>query len=248
MAPIINGLLNKIKYELIEFVPDSIWVYEYPVHFCGFNINARMTVIRLSDGTLMLHSPCEISQVLRGIISAIGTVQYIVAPGTFHFLHVTSAQTAFPEAETFICPGIESKEPQMKFDWILGDKSPLGWKDDLEQVLVRGSREMCEVAFFHKPSKTLLLVDLIENYGDNTENTGLGIKFWWKIVFHMWNKPKPAPEYQLGWKDKKAAKESLERMLEWDFERIVISHGDLIENDAKAVAKQAWLVPLSADT
>ena len=117
----------------------------------------------------------------------------------------------------------------------------------MEQVLVRGSRLMWEVAFFHKPSKTLLLVDLIENIGDKTEGVGLGIKLWWKAVFHMWNKPRPAPEYQIGWKDKKAAKQSLERMLTWDFERIVLSHGDLIESDAKAAAREAWSVPLSSD-
>ncbi|ACJ28096.1 Conserved hypothetical protein [Shewanella piezotolerans WP3] len=158
-----------------------------------------------------------------------------------------SAQAAFPKAETYICPGIETKQPQMKFDWILGDKSPTAWEKDMEQVLVRGSRFMSEVAFFHKPSKTLLLVDLIENIGDKTEEVGLGIKLWWKAVFHMWNKPRPAPEYQIGWKDKKAAKHSLERMLAWDFERIILSHGDLIESDAKAAAREAWSAPLSSD-
>jgi glyoxylase-like metal-dependent hydrolase (beta-lactamase superfamily II) len=61
----------------------------------------------------------------------------------------------------------------------------------------------------------------------------------------MWNHPKPAPEYQLGWKDKAAARQSLKRILEWDFDRIVLSHGDLIEDDAKATARQAWEVPLS---
>ncbi|WP_228371142.1 DUF4336 domain-containing protein [Shewanella piezotolerans] len=180
-------------------------------------------------------------------MSALGTVRSIVGPGSYHYLHVPSAQAAFPKAETYICPGIETKQPQMKFDWILGDKSPTAWEKDMEQVLVRGSRFMSEVAFFHKPSKTLLLVDLIENIGDKTEEVGLGIKLWWKAVFHMWNKPRPAPEYQIGWKDKKAAKHSLERMLAWDFERIILSHGDLIESDAKAAAREAWSAPLSSD-
>ena len=231
--------------DLLEFVPDTIWLYQYPVHYSGIDFNSRMSIVRLSDGSLMLHSPCDISQELRKVISTIGSVRYIVAPGSYHYLHVTAAQAAFPEAETYICPGIESKQPQLKFDWILGDRAPPAWESDIEQVLVRGSRLMCEVAFFHKASKTLLLVDLIENIGDETENTGLGIKFWWKLVFRMWNKPKPAPEYQIGWKNKKAAKQSLECMLEWDFEHIVLSHGDLIESGAKAAAREAWVVPLS---
>jgi len=62
----------------------------------------------------------------------------------------------------------------------------------------------------------------------------------------MWNNPKPAPEYQLGWKDRQAASRSLRRILSWDFDRIIIAHGDLIEKDAKEVALQAWRQPLAS--
>ena len=60
----------------------------------------------------------------------------------------------------------------------------------------------------------------------------------------MWENPKPAPEYQLGWKDKKAACRSLMKILEWDFDRIIIAHGDLIEENARQVALKAWRRPL----
>jgi glyoxylase-like metal-dependent hydrolase (beta-lactamase superfamily II) len=62
----------------------------------------------------------------------------------------------------------------------------------------------------------------------------------------MWNDPAPAPEYRFGWKDRSAARASLERILAWDFDRIVISHGDLVERDAKNVARRAWRRVLSS--
>ena len=55
----------------------------------------------------------------------------------------------------------------------------------------------------------------------------------------MWDNPRAAPEYR-GWTDRKAAANSLRRILLWDFERIVLSHGDLIERNAKQVALKAW--------
>ncbi len=232
------------RYELLEFVPGTLWLCEYPVHFGGMDFLARMTVLRLQGGDILLHSPCEIDTHLKAAIDALGPVRALIAPGNFHHLHVPSAQAAFPEAETYICPGIERKQPQLHFDWILGDTAPPAWEEELEQVLVRGNRIIWEVAFFHRPSKTLLLVDLIENVGDKTRGAGLGLKLWFKLVFRMWNKPRPAPEYQMGWKDKASAKESLERILAFDFERIVLSHGNLIESDAKAAAREAWSVPL----
>ena len=112
--------------------------------------------------------------------------------------------------------------------------------------MVRGNKFIWEVAFFHKPSKTLLVVDLIENFTDQTPNVNWLLKLWWKVVFQMWDNPKPAPEYQMGWRDKAAARESLERILEWDFDKIVLSHGDLIEANAKSMALEAWEKPLSA--
>ena len=72
------------------------------------------------------------------------------------------------------------------------------------------------------------------------EDVSWTLKLWWKWVFRMWNNPKPAPEYQLGWQDKNAASLTLKKILDWDFERIVIAHGDLIEENAKQVAIHAW--------
>ncbi len=232
---------------LVEYIPNQIWLCEYPVHYAGLDFYSRMTAIALPNGNLMLHSPCAIDPEMKQALDRIGKVAYIVAPGTYHYLHVPSAQQAFPEAETYICPGIERKRPDLEFDWILGDRSPDVWKDDLEQVLVRGNRFIWEVAFFHKSSRALVLVDLVENIGDRTEGVGWGLKLWWQVVFHMWNNPKPAPEYQLGWKDKKAARRSLESILQWDFERVILAHGDLIETNAKAVLRKAWAVPLEAN-
>ena len=103
---------------------------------------------------------------------------------------------------------------------------------------------MWEVAMLHKPSKTLLLVDAIEYFTDQTEDVSWQLKVWWKVVLRMWNKPKPAPEYQLGWKDKVAARASFEAILAWDFDRIVLSHGDNITQGAKEMARNAWTPPL----
>lgn len=233
--------------ELVEYIPNQIWLCEYPVHYAGLDLYSRMTVIGLLNGNLMLHSPCIIDPEIKQALDRIGKVAYIIAPGTYHHLHVASAQEAFPEAETYICPGIERKCPDLEFDWILGDRSPEVWKDDLEQVLVRGNRFISEVAFFHKSSRTLVLVDLVENIGDRTKGVSWGLKLLWKVVFQMWNHPKPAQQYQFGWKDKKAARRSLESILQWDFERVVLAHGDLISTNAKTVLRKAWAVPLQVN-
>ncbi len=231
--------------DLVEYQKDTIWIKEYPIRYAGMDLSSRMTVVRLSNGNLFIHSPCEIDENTRVSITRLGKVGFIVAPGSYHYLHVESAQQAFPDAETFICPGVERKRPEMIFGGLLGDRADERWRSDFEQVLVRGNRFIREVAFYHKPTRTLILVDLIENFTDDTPDVSWILILWWKLFFRMWNNPKPAPEYQVGWKDKKAAARSLRRILNWDFERIILAHGDLIENNAKAVATKAWRRPMA---
>ncbi|MGA8278192.1 MAG: DUF4336 domain-containing protein [Rhodanobacteraceae bacterium] len=229
--------------QLTEFIPDQIWLLDYPVEYAGCRFNARMSIVRLANGTLMLHSPCDMDDATAKAVSGLGSVSCIVAPGSFHYMYVAKAQSRFPAAKTYICPGVERKVPRLRFDWILGNCPPNEWGDTMDQVLIRGSRFMWEVAMLHKPSKTLLLVDAIENFTDQTANVNWQVKAWFKL-FGMWNKPKAAPEYRIGWKDKIAARASLEEILEWDFDSIVLSHGDNITENAKELARQAWTPPL----
>jgi hypothetical protein len=230
---------------LTEYVPNQIWLKEYPIRFKGTRFNSRMTVIRLPDSRLILHSPCPMDTETKASLEALGPVAFIVAPGNFHHLHIESAQAAFPQAETFICPGLERKRPELKFDWILGDRVDPRWQGTIAQRLVRGTRIIWEVAFLHIPSRTLILVDLIENFTDQTPGVNWLLRFWFKAIFRMWNRPKAAPEYQLGWGGRKVAGKSLEGILEWDFSRVVLAHGDLIEHDAKAILREAWKTPLA---
>ena len=188
----------------------------------------------------MLHSPCDITAAMAEKISALGPVAHIVAPGNYHALYAATAQAAFPRAKTWICPGIERRRPGLKYDGVLGDAAPADWTGEIDQVLVQGTRYMREVAMFHRASRTLILVDLIENFTDATPHIGWLLKFLFKYVLHMWNKPRPAPEYRMGWSNRRKAAKSLRRILEWDFQRTVLAHGDLIDRDAREVAAAAW--------
>jgi hypothetical protein len=232
-------LTAKSTITLAPYVADQIWLCPYPVRLAGTRFMARMTVIRLASGNLMLHSPCQITPTIAGEISALGQVAYIVAPGNFHHLYAATAQAAFPTAKTWICPGVEKRNRNLKYDGVLGDTAPAAWAGQIDQVLVQGTRIMREVAMFHRASRTLVLVDLIENFSDATPHTGM-LKFWFKYVLAMWDHPRPAPEYRIGWSDRKAAAQSLCRIMAWDFQRIVLSHGELIERNARQVAGRAW--------
>ncbi len=232
---------------LIEYVKGQIWIFEYPIRFGGMDLFARTTIIRLNNGELVIHDPSSLDKDIKSEIDSLGVVKYIIAPGNYHHLFVTDFQEKYPSAETFICPGLERKRPDLKFDWILGEKPDARLGGTLEQALIQGTRFIWEVAFFHKPSKTLILVDLLENIGDNYQHkAGLWLQFWWKIIFRMWNNPKAAPEYQMGWGNKKFVKNGLNKILSWNAERVILAHGENIEKNVHSVLSTAWEKVLTA--
>ena len=49
---------------LTSFIADQIWLHPYPVRLAGTRFEARMTVIRLTSGQIMLHSPSPITAAL----------------------------------------------------------------------------------------------------------------------------------------------------------------------------------------
>ena len=46
--------------QLSEYIKDQIWIYEYPIQFSAMDLFARLTIIKLENGDLLIHDPCEI--------------------------------------------------------------------------------------------------------------------------------------------------------------------------------------------
>lgn len=225
---------------LRPWVPGQIWLTEYPVRYCGTRIHARTTIVRLGDGSLWIHSPGPVDAGIKAEIEALGRVGHLVAPGNFHFSHIQKASETWPDARVWICPGVERECPRLSYDGIVETGSELPWSEEFDWQVVDGHPVIKEVLFLHRSTKTLIVVDLIENIGDVTPGTNWVLRWWWKGVFRMWNRPRPAPEYRLRLGGRAALRTALDRVLEWDFERIIIAHGENIDRDARAAACDAW--------
>lgn len=231
---------------LQPFVPDRIWIREYLVRLGGAQLNARMTVIRLESGNLLIHSPGPFDAPIAAEVAALGRVAAIIAPGNLHWLHVRSCQQAFPNALTYICPGVEKRARTLSYDFVLGDEAPPLWAHELSQVALQGTRLVREVAFFHHASRTLILTDLVENLTPATPGTNWLLRTTFRLL-GMWNRPTPAPEYVIAWGDKPRVRAALKRILAWDFDRVILAHGDLITREARPRVAQAWRKVLGQD-
>ena len=58
----------------------------------------RMTVVRLRNGDLFLHSPVAFDSALADRLQTMGKVRHLVSPNQFHYAHIAEWSRAFPQA------------------------------------------------------------------------------------------------------------------------------------------------------
>jgi hypothetical protein len=194
-----------------------------------------MTVLRLRDGQLILHSPVPISSELRDELDALGRVGFIVVPEA-HGKFAGQAAELFPSARLLAAPGPPARRESLAFHASLADEPPAAWAGQVESHLVLGFR-LHEVALFHRPSRTLLLTDLCFNIQRSSSRIA-------RLVFRangMWRRFGPSRIIRAAAvSDRAALERSLERVLAWDFDRVVPAHGDVIEQGGRAAIRAAW--------
>jgi hypothetical protein len=224
---------------LRELVTD-LWVVERPQRFYGLEVGTRMTVMRLADGSLLLHSPVSLDTQLRRELDAIGKVRYAVAPNRVHHLYAGEVRKAYPDARLWVAAGLEHKRPDLAFEGLLTDEAPAEWRGQVDQRYFRGRPFENEVVFLHRASRTLLLCDLSFNF-----QTGAPVLT--RILLSLiggYGRFGPSRLDPLLIRDRQAARESLEAILTWDFDRVVVAHGDVLESGGPAAlrAGYAWLL------
>lgn len=208
---------------------EGLWTAEAGQRFVGLEIGARMTVVQLGSGGLLLHSPVEASAELVREVVEIGPVNYLVAPNLLHHMYLEGWQEACPGAATYVAPGLLEKRPELSVSGILEEAPHSDWASDVDQIQVAGFPFASEVVFFHRSSRTLILTDLAFRIGPESP-------FLTRTVFRAiggYGSLSPSLLEKVMIRDRQAFRHSLERVLEWPFARVIVAHGDICETGGR---------------
>jgi hypothetical protein len=218
---------------LIPFC-DDVWTDTRSAKFYGVECGSRMTVVRLERGGLFVHSPVGLDEETRRQVDALGEVRAVVAPSLFHHLHVGAWMAAYPKAHFAACPGLEWKRADLAWSSVLGDQPHPIWAGDLEQVYFSARREN-EVDFYLPRRKVLVCADALLNISTIPDPLT-------RLVAKLMGNRAPG----VGWMEplmvrhRPLARRQADRILAWDFDRAVLSHGTMVEADAHEVFRSAY--------
>ena len=229
----------------LEQFGEGLWLMDGPrVWDAGFLFATRMTIVRLPDGSIWIELPVPVSFEAVRRIRELGPVRYLLASTPRHAWRLILWNTLFPEAELWISPPtlFTLGKGRLPLTRVLGDQSPGDWGGAFEQLVFRGNPLLNEVLFLHKQSRSVIMGDLI---GSNTAPEGMPLQ---AAIFRLAGAAAGhsgvSLDMRLTFFDRAAARRSLQRLLSWDFDQLVIAHGACVRQGAKSFVESAfrWLL------
>ena len=164
----------------------------------------------------------------------------VVAPSRAHHLFVTDYTKAWPAAKLYGPPGLVGDiadfrarlgaRRDLKLDAVLGDEpaTRVGWRDRSASVQGRAAIERGRVLSPREPFRDF--------HGPGFQRTGRisrKRRIFYTVVGAR-GRFGPHRLVRQTIRDRKAARESVAKILEWDFDRVIVTHGDVLESGGKA--------------
>ena len=227
--------------ELQAFAQNIFILDGPPVRPFGVAFPTRMIIAKLEDGSLWVNSPVTVAHTVLERIRQLGIVRHLVAPTRLHVWRLEEWHALFPEAALWAPPQIPRQFKNLPFAGVLTNEPPRVWADDFDQLVFRGNLFIEEVYFRHKRSRTVVFGDFIQNH-PLSEGRPL-FNALVKMARIQYPDGGVPIDIRLSFTNRKAGRESLERLLAWDFDKLILAHGSCVREDAKAFVQRAfqWL-------
>lgn len=226
----------------LESIAPDLWTLEGDrVRMLGIPFATRMAVVRLRSGDLWLWNPVQPTEARVTDVAALGPIAHLVGPTAFHNLFLAPWRERAPDAQVWGEAKNVARKPELGFDHTLEDEPPAAWREAVDQVWLRGSSVMDEVVFLHRASRTALFTDVVQNHDPAADGAFFRTA---KRINGILAPATSAPrDWRLTVRDKETLRRGVERVLAWDFDRVIVSHGLNVETGGKAFVERvfSWL-------
>ena len=223
----------------MEQLADNLWVIPQRFKYYGLSVGIRMTIIRLSNNELLMISPIKLTEEITAKVDRLGKVKHLVLPNLFHYLFVHQWQEKYPESITYGVSGLKKKRPELTIDkFIDNEQNQSFWTNELDYspftgmntLIPSGISPLGEYVFYHHSTRTLVLTDTAFYFDETFSQTTQIIA----RLIGSYKKLQPSIiEKLVSYKNKQQINDALQKILTWDFDRVIIAHGNIVETNAK---------------
>ncbi len=213
----------------MQQVAENLWVSRYRMSLLGADLGRTVTIIRLG-GQVVIHSTAPFTAGDAAAIRELGDPTWLIEATCTHDTFSLQARAALPEADFYVPPGFPVTGGGMPPRPLT--QPPPEWDGQLEVLALGGMPRLGEHVFLHVTTKTLVLADLVFNV---PPTAGAWLRFLLKAFFGLQSGPGVSRLLLSQVKDRAAFTQSLQQMMQWDFDRVIVGHGDIIESGGKEI-------------
>lgn len=211
---------------------DNLWIKHYPLSVLGTQHGRNVTVIRLHSGKTVIHSMAPFPTADAEAIRQLGEPGWLVESMLLHDTYAREGRQTFPGLPFLGPPGFAQvvgfpTEPLVP--------APVEWADEITVIPIEGAPKLQEHVMVHRPSRTLIVADLIFNFREDERGWD---RFFHRHIAGFKRYPGMSRVFKLFIKDREAFRRSIAQVMACDFDRIIVGHGEVIETDGKMLLQR----------
>jgi hypothetical protein len=214
-------------------IADDVLLMSFPMRALGIDFRRNATLLRLRDGRLVIHSTAPFSERDLGVIRDFGEPAWLVDATLMHDTFAKKGRAALLGSSYLAPPGF-AKQTGISTESLF--PPPSDWVGEIDVLRIEGIRTN-EHALFHRQSRMLVVADLFFSFPET-------IRGWPRFFArHIMRLPRlfgvSVFFRRLMIRDRQAFADSMNVLLAWNFERVVVAHWEPVEKDAKRTVEQA---------
>jgi hypothetical protein len=213
-------------------ISDDVALLSFPWRVLGIDFRRNVTLLRLRDGRVAIHSTAPFTAADVTAIRGFGEPAWLIDATLMHDTFAKEGRAALPDLPYLAPEG---------FQGVTGvataplSPAPSDWAGEIDVVPLDGVKKK-EHALFHRRSRTLVVADLFFSMPPDTRG--------WPRFFarHFMRLPRLfgiSAFFRLVIDDRPAFERSVNRLLELDFEHLIVAHREPLIGDAKPAVEQA---------
>ncbi len=217
----------------IQQIADDILLISFPWRVFGIDFKRNVTLLRISDHRIVVHSTAKFTTEDIAAMHRFGEPSWLLDATLFHDTFAKEGRAALPNIPYLAPKGFTKASGEATSPLI---PPPTDWAGEIDVLKIAGTRTN-EHLFFHRRSRTLVVADLFFSFPEQTNGwprfcitniMRLPGMFGISVFFR-----------RLVINDRSAFRSSMKRLLDWDFERLIVAHSEPVETAAKSLVERA---------
>jgi hypothetical protein len=218
----------------VEPIAANLWGLSFPLNVVGVPFGRNVTIIRLSSGELIIHSTAPFTPEDVDAIRGLGEPGWLLDVTLLHDTFAKRGRNAFPHLP-YLAPEGFAKRSRLA-TYPLNRLLPPAWKEELDILQLSGMPRVREHTILHRGSRTLIVADLIFNWKPTQSRWGNFVR---RRLMAIHRFPGVSRWFRWSIKDRKAFLDSMSIVMSWDFDRVIVGHGEIIETGGKEKLQSA---------